>query len=88
MLGRATVEVGLPLDTCALDQLLDALAGVEPRIASYLRGADGHLPPSLRPLLADQLLEPAARIPDGGIVTLLYAIAGGGARPLLPRPAP
>ena len=87
VLGRAAVELGLPLDTCTLDQLLDALARAEPRIASYLRAGDGLLPPSLRPLLNDHLLEPAARIPDGSVVTLLYAVAGGrgGVLPAPPR---
>ncbi len=80
ILGRVTVELGLPLETCTLDQLLDALAQAEPRIASYLRGGDGFLPPSLRPLLNDHLLEPAEPIPDGGTVTFLYAIAGGSRR--------
>jgi hypothetical protein len=77
VLGRAALDLELPLDGCTLDQLLDALAGAEPRIASYLRGVDGLPPPSLRPLLDDHLLEQTARIPDGGIVTLLYAVAGG-----------
>ena len=80
VLGRAAVELGLPLDTCTLVQLLDALARAEPRIAFYLRAGDGLLPPSLRPLLDDHLLEPAERIPDGGVVTLLYAVAGGAGR--------
>ena len=79
MLGRATVEVGLPPDTCTLDQLLDALARAEPRIAPYIRGGDGLPSASFRALLDEHLLEPPERIPDGGVVTLLYANAGGSA---------
>jgi len=71
------VEVGLPFNTCTLDQILDALARVEPRIASYLRGGDGLPSASFRALLGDQLLQAAEHIPNGGVVTLLYAVAGG-----------
>ena len=77
ILGRATVELDLPPDTCTLGQLLDALSRAEPRIASYLRGGDGLPSASFRALLGDQLLQTAEPIPDGGVVTLLYAIAGG-----------
>lgn len=77
LLGRAAVELLLPLERCGVEDLLDALAHAEPRIAPYLRGDDGRLAPSLRPLLDDRLLEAGEPIPDGGTVTLLYAVAGG-----------
>lgn len=77
LLGRPAVEVVLPQESCRPAELLDALAGTEPRIAHYLRHQDGIPIGPFRLLLQDQPLEPASRIPDGGMVTLLYAIAGG-----------
>jgi len=77
VLGRSTMDLTLPGESCTLADLLDALAAAEPRITRYLRGEDGGLPASLRPLLNDTLLEPATPIPDGATVTLLYAVAGG-----------
>jgi hypothetical protein len=79
VLGRPVVELVLQRHRCTLEELLDALAVAEPRIARYLRGEDGGVPAGFRPLLGDHLLEPGDRIPDGGIVTLVYAVAGGSA---------
>ena len=77
VLDRSAVDLVLPLETCTLEELLDALADAEPRIARYLpREAEPPTGP-LRPLLQDQLLEPGSPIPDGATVTLLYAMAGG-----------
>lgn len=77
VLGRPAVDLLLPLATCTLEELLTALAEAEPRLARYLRGEDGLPATSLRPLVNDRLLEPGTPIPDGAIVTLLYAVAGG-----------
>jgi len=85
VLGRSVVELILPLRTCTLEELLGALARAEPRIARYLGGEDRLPAAPLRPLLQDQLLEPGSRIPDGSVVTLLYAMAGGSPCPGCPR---
>lgn len=77
LLGRSVVEVVLPGDWCTLEDLVHALVQAEPRIARYLRGDDGRLAPSLRPLRHDRLLEPEEPIPHAATITLLYAIAGG-----------
>ena len=77
VLGRSVVDLVLPRETCTLGELLDALADAEPRIARYLRCEAGLPPALLKPLVQDQLLEPGNPIPDGAVVTLLYAIAGG-----------
>jgi hypothetical protein len=69
----------LPLDTCTFEEFMSALAAAEPRIAGYLRRVDGTSVSPFRPLLQDQPLEPGSPIPDGAVVTLLYAIAGGSA---------
>lgn len=79
VLGRATVDVVLPLDTCTFEEFMGALAAAEPRIAGYLRRVDGTSGSPFRPLVQDQPLEPGIPIPDGAVVTLLYAIAGGSA---------
>jgi hypothetical protein len=77
VLGRPVVDIVLPRETCTFEELLDALADAEPRIARYLRRGAGLPPVPFRPLLHDQPLEPGSPIPDGEAVTLLYAIAGG-----------
>jgi hypothetical protein len=77
VLGRSTVDLTVPGDACTLEQVLKRLADAEPRIARYLQGAEGQPPAYLRPLLNDRLLEPAASIPDGATLTLVYATAGG-----------
>ena len=77
VLGRAAVDLLVPGEACTLEELLNALAGAEPRIARYLRGEDGRPASSLRVLLNHGPLDPASRIPDGAVVTLLYAVAGG-----------
>lgn len=84
VLGRSVVDLVLHRESCTLEELLDALADAEPRIARYLRGEGGGLTAGSRPLLGDRLLEPGDRIPDGGIVTLVYAVAGGSAHPKRP----
>lgn len=77
VLGRPVVEVVLPGEACTLEELLDALADAEPRIARYLRRKGGAPPAPFRPLLRDRALDPTSRVPDGATVTLLYAVAGG-----------
>ena len=77
ILGRALVNVLLPREACTLEELLDTLADAEPRIAPYLRSGGGLPAAPFRPLLHDQMLEPGSPIPDGALVTLLYAIGGG-----------
>ncbi len=77
VLGRPVVDLVLPGETCTLEELLKALAAAEPRIARYLRRQEDFPAAPIRPLLRDQPLDPGARIPDGAVVTLLYAIAGG-----------
>jgi hypothetical protein len=77
VLGRSAVDLVLPGPNCTLEELLTRLADAEPRIARYLRGADGSLPVFIRPLRDERPLEPGASIPDGATVTLLYAVAGG-----------
>ncbi len=79
VLGRATVDLLLPTDTCTFEECMSALAAAEPRIAGYLRRVGGTSGSPFRPLLQDQPLEPGSPIPDGAVVTLLYAIAGGSA---------
>ena len=77
ILGRPAVNIHLPRETCTLQELLDAMADAEPRIARYLRYEGGLPSVPLRVLLQDQLLQPGSPIPDGASVTLLYAIVGG-----------
>lgn len=88
VLGRAAVDLVLPLDTCTFEEFMGALATAEPRIAGYLRRVDGTSGSPIRPLLQDQPLEPGSPIPDGAVVTLLYAIAGGSAGSGCDAPAP
>jgi hypothetical protein len=77
VLGRPLVDLALPRETCTLEELLEALADAEPRIARYIRREAGPPLAPFRPLLHDRPLEPGSPIPDGAAVTLLYAIAGG-----------
>ena len=77
VLGRSIVELVLARATCTLEERLSALAEAEPRIARYLRGEDGRPASSLRPLLNDHRLGSESGIPDGAVVTFLYAVAGG-----------
>jgi hypothetical protein len=77
VLGRSAVDLVLPLEACTLGEILKALAEAEPRIARYLYREDGLPAAPLRPLLRDVPIEPGNLIPDGAVVTLLYAVAGG-----------
>ncbi len=80
VLGRPVIDLALPAETCTREAFLSALAAAEPRIAPYLADARGQPASPYRLLLADQILEPGARIPNGATVTLLYAVAGGSGR--------
>jgi hypothetical protein len=77
LLGRPVANLHLPCETCTFQELLDALAATEPRIARYLQCESGLAPIPLRALLPGQLLQPGNPIPDCATVTLLYAISGG-----------
>jgi hypothetical protein len=77
VLGRPSVDLVVPGSSCTLEEMLIRLADAEPRLARYLRDAEGRPPAFLRPVLNERALEPGAAIPDGAVVTLVYALAGG-----------
>jgi len=77
VLGRVAVDLVVPGSSCSVEEMLIRLADAEPRLARYLHGVDGRPPAFLRPLLNERALEPGAAIPDGAVVTLVYAVAGG-----------
>ncbi len=75
ILGRAAVDLVIPGETCLFRDVLACLAAKEPRIAGYFD--DGAYSHAFRPVVNDSLLDPAAVIPDGATLTLVYAVAGG-----------
>ena len=77
VLGRSAVDLDRPGFTCTLADVPAGLVDTHPRLARYFSSVDGLPPPAFRPLLCDRVILPDTPIPDGGTLTLLYAVAGG-----------